>query len=254
MRLKLSLPLLCRLLHHECKYSGKDGTEKITTRCVQDTRPWDCCRKRGAVLKEWEQKKVGKKIRWRKKKRTKTTEKLTISSLQQDKSPTWVCLHKNWWRVGWTRDWKKMLTPGQSGAMKSGWEYNVSAANVRQRNIGWGHECQCAWKHQTHHGMNKTLSPASERHLHALPASFLSRVIRHKLTTEYEWEKEMHVITAGLRLGPERKLLCLNASLRMPDMQRRVWNFYGLKSLIFLHNDKKRTIIFVLSFHTLTAD
>lgn len=87
-----SVPLLCRLLHHECKYSGKDRElNKITTRCVQDTRPWYCCRKRGSVLKEWEEKR--KKLKWRKK-RTKTTEKLTFSSLQQDKSPTWVCLHK----------------------------------------------------------------------------------------------------------------------------------------------------------------
>ena len=45
----------------------KTALNKITTRCVQDTRPWDCCRKQGAVLKEWEEKSKKKKFKWRKK-------------------------------------------------------------------------------------------------------------------------------------------------------------------------------------------
>lgn len=100
MRLKLSLPLLCRLLHHECKYSGKDSTEqnnhKVCARykamgLLQETG----CRAERMGRKKQKKIQVEKKIKKRGgKEKTKTTEKLTFSSLQQDKSPTWVCLHK----------------------------------------------------------------------------------------------------------------------------------------------------------------
>lgn len=58
----------------------------------------------------------------------------------------------------------------------------------------------------------------------------------------------MHVTAAGLRFGPERKLLCLNASLRMSDIQTWVWNFYGLKIQMSLHNDKKEEDLLYFCF------